>query len=110
MSSSAFKNLLVVTLLANGLFFALPSAAEYTTKQEAAEANSITVTMGSGKHAGTVIAMGCSGCPLELDVDSKTRFYFRNKQIGAHEIGAHSGKAGTAIYTKDTLRAVKVRW
>ena len=110
MLNTSLKKFFVATLFANGLFLALPAAAEFITQQEAAEADAITVTLGTGRHAGTIIITGCKGCPLELSVDSNTRFYSKEKQIGVHEISAYSGKAGTAIYIKDSLRAVNIRW
>ena len=110
MSKTLFNKFLVATLFANGSFLALPATAEFITQQEAAEANSISVTLGTGRHAGTVLVAGCQACPLELDMDSNTRFYSKKKQIAPHETNAFSGKAGTVIYSKDSLRAVKILW
>lgn len=108
MATIALKKSLVTTLLACGLFTALPSAAEFITQEDAAEADAISVDLSSGKHAITVA--GCAACPLELEVDSNTRFFFNGKEINSHQISVHSGKPGTAIFRKDDKHAISIRW
>lgn len=110
MTNTPLKKFFVASMLAGGMFAALPSAAEFIPNQESAEAEAISVTFGKGKHDGTVDVTGCTACPLALDIDAGTRFYFKKKQIKSEEIAAHSGKPGTVFYHKDTKQAVKIHW
>jgi hypothetical protein len=110
MSNTSLKKIFAAALLANGLFNALPARAEYIAQEEAAEAGAITVHIGKGKHSGTVSVTDCTVCPLELEMDATTRFYFKEKEVHGDQIVTHSGKPGTVLYSKDKTRAFRIRW
>jgi len=108
MSNRSFKKVFIATVLANGLLIALPASAEYIAQEEAAEAETIAVHL--SKNSGTVSVTGCTACPLELIVDSGTRFYVKEKEVHGDQIGKHSGQPGTVLYSKDKTRAFSIRW
>jgi len=79
-------------------------------QSEAAEADKISVTLGHGQQTGTAHVTGCEKCPLELDINNRTRFLYNNEQIPPGHIRRYSGTSGTVIYDQDQNRVIRIHW
>lgn len=74
---------------------------------EAEEAQRIEVYLTQGE-SGYAVIQGCTHCPLKLDVDTKTRFFFQNKPVSHDMLKGISGGAGTVIHDKGAV--IRIRW
>lgn len=97
----------VLTAIA-GFTITLPVAAiaPIASLADAIEADEITVSIHG--NSGFAIARGCSGCPIKLDIDAKTRFFLRGAAVPRNKAEQLSGETGALVFSDD--RVIRIRW
>lgn len=65
----------------------------------------VYVTQSGNDHA---MVKECERCPLKLQVDASTRFFYRNKPVAPADLGGISGGAGTVIHDKGVV--IRIHW
>ena len=107
-----FKQNITAIALVFGLSFTLPAMAKGTIvgQDQAVEANKIDLSLDKKKPSGIVHVEGCEKCPIQLRIDSGSKFYQKNKVISRKQAQLLSGKPGTVIYGGDEQRVLSIRW
>lgn len=57
---------------------------------------------------GHAMVKECERCPLKLQVDAKTRFFYRDKPVAPANLGGISGGGGTVIHDKGIV--IRIHW
>lgn len=83
--------------------------AEPMVLQSAVEAGSVQLIVDS-EGKGLAIARECTGCPLQVTVDTQTTFKVNNRLVASDKALLQSGKGGTVVYEPSTRRAVLLLW
>jgi hypothetical protein len=91
-------------ILAIPAFAAAPKILHQAEAEEAKKIDIYIVPGGSG-HA---LIEECERCPLKLEVDASTRFFYRNKPVAPADVSGVSGGAGTVIHDKG--KVIRIRW
>ena len=98
-------------LLAAFLFSSQAFAAGRITHQdEAVEADKVEVFIPKDSQTGSARVTGCSRCPLRLNIDGATRFYYKGEPASPQRVTFLSGKPGTVIYDNEQQRVLSIRW
>ncbi len=105
------KQTIINALVLLSLCLAPLAYAEYVAIEKAAEADHVRVVFSDkDKQTGTLYVKGCGVCPLTLEIDEQTYFFYNNEEIQRKGLGAWSGKSGTVIYSLDDQQAKRILW
>lgn len=109
-----YKSRLFVVMLTAGLsaFLSMQAfaAGRILYQEDAQEADRIEVLLAKNATSGSVSITGCEACPLRLNIDAGTRFFFKHKPASPRQVAFLSGKPGTVIYDRKTGRALRILW
>lgn len=110
MTHHHLRHVLGHLLLVTGISTALPAAAESEGQHVGIEANQISVSFGGEAGGGKVRVEGCRQCPLELSVDSGTKFNFNGAATDRKQAKIRSGQAGTVVYEQESKHVIEIHW
>jgi len=103
--------LIAVFVCMAGLLVSQVSQAEYIATENSAEANQLRIVFeDKSLQQGVLYVRGCELCPLKLNVDGQTRFFYNNKDVQRGRLNVLSGKPGTVIYSLDDKQAIRILW
>ncbi len=76
--------------------------------EDGVEADKITISFSKDRKTGMVNVERCRLCPLQLEIDESTSFFFKNKPISRSEAETHSGKSGAIFFNERHTN--RIRW
>lgn len=83
--------------------------AEFAWLEEAVEVASIEI-IAKGKSHGTVIAKGCTHCPIKLPADHDILLFHGDHPLSTQEAKAYFTKPGVLFYDAKERKVTRIRW